>query len=410
MSVGEAESGALICRVCDSGKLVPAVDLGMQPWCNNFLRAEEVGKEPFYPLRVVYCEDCSTAQLDFTVKKEIMFGDHTYLSGVTKSLSDHFEAVAREVDERFFGGRSDKAVLDIGSNDGTQLKHFQSLGYDVLGVESSKTTAQIAIDAGVPTLNAFFNLETMHSIGRKFDAFNAAGVFFHLEELHSVCEAIKLGLKEDGVFVVQFLYMKSIMDNLAFDQIYHEHLLYYTLKTIETLLNRHGLAMFDARLASIHGGSIIGFVGHEGARPVSDRLKLMRTEEEESGCNSLDAYQVFSERIETMKAENLAYLRKAKDDGKRVFGMGAPVKGNTMLNFFGVGPDMIECLLEKNVLRKGLYSPGMHIPILIEDEVLEVPDIYYVLAWNFKKEILANNRHLLDQGVEFFFPVDPKLV
>lgn len=409
MSVAEMESKAVVCRVCDSSDLVPVVDLGMQPWCNNFLNAEDVGKEPFYPLRLVYCRQCSTSQLDFTVKKEIMFGDHTYLSGVTKSLSNHFEAVAREVDERFFADREQKSVLDIGSNDGTQLKHFQALGFDVLGVESSKKTAEIATEAGVPTLHAFFNLEAMRSIGRKFDAFNAAGVFFHLEELHSVCEAIKYGLKDDGVFVVQFLYMKSIMDNLAFDQIYHEHLLYYTLKTIETLLNRHGLAMFDARLAAIHGGSIIAFVGHEGHRPASDRLAAMRAEEEASGCNNIEAYQDLNNRIKVMKEENLAYLRRAKADGKRVFGMGAPVKGNTMLNYFGVGPDLIECLLEKNTLRRGLYSPGMHIPILIEGEVETIPDIYYVLAWNFKREILANNKDLVDQGVEFYFPVNPKV-
>jgi hypothetical protein len=279
----------------------------------------------------------------------------------------------------------------------------------VLGVESSKGTAKIAHDAGVPTLNAFFNLQTMREIGRKFDVFNAAGVFFHLEELHSVCEAIKHGLKEHGVFAVQFLYMKSIMDNLAFDQIYHEHLLYYTLQTVETLLNRHGLAMFDARLAPIHGGSIIGFISHQAARPISERLTGMRVEEEQSGCNTIAAYRAFDERIKRMKVENLAYLDAARAAGKRVFGMGAPVKGNTMLNYFGVGPDRIQCLLEKNTLRRGLYSPGMHIPIEIEGEITEQPDIFYVLAWNFKKEILANNKHLIEQGVEFFFPVDPKL-
>jgi len=397
------------CRVCDSSDLELVVDLGMQPWCNNFLRKDEIGKEPFYPLRVIYCHNCCTSQLDFTVKKEVMFGDHTYLSGVTKSLSDHFAAVAEELNQRFFPAQSEKSVLDIGSNDGTQLKHFQRLGYEVLGVESSKTTAKIANQAGVPTLNAYFNQETMESIGRQFDVFNASGVFFHLEELHSVCEAIKSGLKRDGVFVVQFLYMKSILENLAFDQIYHEHLLYYTLKTIEVLLNRHGLAMFDARLAPIHGGSIVGYVGHAGLRSPSQQLQQMREEEEKSGCNSINTYREFSERIKEMKEDNLRFLEAARVAGKRVFGMGAPVKGNTMLNYFGVGPDLIPFLLEKNTLRRGLYSPGMHIPILIEDEVDEIPDIYYVLAWNFKKEILARNKALVEQGVEFFFPVDPKV-
>jgi SAM-dependent methyltransferase len=399
----------MICRVCDSARLELVIDLGQQPWCNHFLKKEEVGSEPFYPLQVVYCHDCFAAQLDFTVKKEVMFGDHTYLSGVTKSLSCHFAAVATEVDERFFKNRAEKSILDVGSNDGTQLKHFQKLGYDVLGVESSKGTARLANEAGVPTLNTFFNLETIRSIGRKFDAFNAAGVFFHLEELHSVCQAIKEGLKDDGVFVVQFLYMKRIMENCAFDQIYHEHLLYYTLKTIETLLSRHGLAMFDARLAPIHGGSIISFIGHANRRPVSARLAVMRAEEDASGCNKIAAYRAFDKRIKRMKKENLAYLDGARAASKRVFGMGAPVKGNTMLNYFGVGPQLIQCLVEKNTLRRGLYSPGMHIPIAIEGELKEEPDIYYVLAWNFKQEVLANNRHLIEKGVDFYFPVDPKV-
>lgn len=398
----------MICRVCDSSNLEPVIDLGEQPWCNNFLKKEEVGREPFYPLRVLFCHDCHTSQLDFTVKKEIMFGDHTYLSGVTKSLSAHFRNIAQEVDQRFFSCQAEKSVLDIGSNDGTQLKHFQALGYEVLGVESSKTTARIANEAGVPTLNAFFNEDTIKTIGKQFDVFNASGVFFHLEELHSVCEAIERGLKDNGVFVVQFLYMRSIMENLAFDQIYHEHLLYYTLETIEVLLNRHGLSMFDAYLAPIHGGSIIGYICHQDRRKVSERLSAMRNDELASKVNTLEAYREFDRRIRRMKIDNLAYLKAAKAAGKRVYGFGAPVKGNTLLNYFGVGPDLIQYLVEKNELRRGLYSPGMHIPLLIEDEVTELPDIYYVLAWNFKNEILANNHTLIARGVEFHFPVNPK--
>jgi len=395
------------CRVCDSSDLKLVIDLGEQPWCNHFLTKDELGKEPYYPLKVMYCRSCSTSQLDYTVKKEIMFGNHTYLSGVTKSLSDHFKSVAIEVNKHFIGAER-KSVLDIGSNDGTQLRHFQELGWDVLGVESSTTTAAIALRNGIPTLNKFFNLPTMMEIGKKFSVINAAGVFFHLEELHSVTEAIKFGLDEDGIFVVQFLYMKSIMENNAFDQIYHEHLLYYTLKTINVLLERHGLEMFDAYLAPIHGGQMIGFVGHPGKFQKTERLSTLIKEEESSNCNSYEAYISFGERIKTMKEANVAFLKAAKAKGKKIFGMGAPVKGNTLLNYFKVGTELIDCLLEKNELRKNLFSPGMHIPIKIEREVNEVPDVYYVLAWNFKKEILENNKALIERGVEFYFPVNPK--
>lgn len=398
----------MICRVCDSSRLDPAIDLGRQPWCNHFLKKEEVGREPFYPLRVVYCHECGTAQLDYTVKKEIMFGDHTYLSGVTKSLSEHFRHIATEVDERFFKHTPGKSVLDIGSNDGTQLKHFQALGWLVQGVESSKTTARLAQQAGVPTLNTFFNLETVRGLGRKFHAINAAGVFFHLEELHSVTDGIRESLREDGVFVVQFLYMTRIVENIAFDQIYHEHLLYYNLRTLERLLGRHGLTVFDAYLSPIHGGSMIAFVTHQGrGMKPSARLQEFLVAEDRDGSNRFDTYLKFAERIKQFKIENLAYLRAAKTAGKRVWGFGAPVKGNTMLNYFGVGPDLIECLVERNELRRGLFAPGSHIPVVIEQELTELPDIYYVLAWNFKKEILERNQALISRGVEFFFPVNP---
>ncbi len=396
------------CRVCDSEKLHPVIDLGEQPWANHFLKPEEVGHEPKYPLRIVHCDACGTAQLDHTVPKETMFADHTYLSGMTKTLSDHFKGVASTVDGRFFASRTPKAMMDIGSNDGTQLRHYKELGYDILGVEAARLPAQLANDAGLTTLRAFFNLETARSIGRKFDVINASGVFFHLEELHSVTEGIRESLAKDGVFVIQFLYMKRIVENDAFDQIYHEHLLYYNVRTLDRLLRRHGLALFDAEFSPIHGGSIIAFATHaERAMPSGFLQKLMLAEDA-AGANTAAWYIDFVGRIKARKAENLAFLHACKKAGKRVYGLGAPVKGNTLLNTFGIGPDLIECLTERNEHRRGMIAPGSHIPIRIESELTSPPDVYYVLAWNFKKEILARNADLIAKGVEFYFPVNPK--
>ena len=398
----------MICRICDSTRLLPVLDLGMQPWCNHFLRPDEVGTEPTYPLRLLWCEACGASQLDYTVPKETMFGDHTYLSGITRSLGEHFARVAGDVDAAYFASRARKSVLDIGSNDGTQLTHFQALGYEVLGVESSKTTAGIAEARGVPTLNRFFNLETAGDIGRTFDVINAAGVFFHLEELHSVTEGIRECLAPDGVFIVQFLYMKRIMDNGAFDQIYHEHLLYYNLSTLARLLERHGLELFDAALHPIHGGSIVAYVGHPGRRPPTTALAALRAAEVRDRANDLETYRAFARRVEAMREENIDFVRRKVDAGKVLMGLGAPVKGNTLLNYFGFGPAEIRCLVEKNTLRRGLIAPGSHIPVVIEDELPAPPDVYYVLAWNFKSEILQNYAPLLRKGVEFYFPVDPK--
>lgn len=398
------------CRVCDKKNLSLAIDLKEQPWGNHFLSLQEVGKEPFYPLRVVYCHNCCTSQLDYTVKKEVMFSTHTYLSGMTTSLNHHFESVACALNAQFFQNNPQKCVLDIGSNDGTQLRAYQKLGFDVLGVESCETIAQIAQKNNIPTLHAFFNLDCAEKIGKRFDVINASGVFFHLEELHSVTEAIRLSLKEEGIFVLQFLYMKSIMENGAFDQIYHEHLLYYTLETVDHLLQLHGLSLFDATLSPIHGGSIIGYVCHKNRYQKTKRLETLLQEETKSGCNTLAAYVAFAENILVLKKHNLAFLKQKKMEGKTVFGMGAPVKGNTLLNTFDIGKNYLDCLVEKNPLRKGLFSPGKHLPIVMEDELVKPPDVYYVLAWNFKAEILKRNQHLIRQGVEFYFPINPSAI
>jgi SAM-dependent methyltransferase len=402
-----ASSSLIDCRICASQELELVIDLGLQPWGNHFLRASEIGAEPKYPLRLVYCHKCGTAQLDVTVRKEVMFGDHTYLSGVTESQSEHFRRVACEVDQRFFFNKHPKCVLDIGSNDGTQLKHFRALGYDTLGIDSSGTTAKIANDAGIPTIREFFNLDVARKLNRKFDVINAAGVFYHLEELHSVTDGIREILSDDGVFVVQFVHMKRLVENLSFDQIYHEHLLYYNVSNLELLLNLHGLELFDAHSSPIHGGSVIAFAGHPGQRPESERLLNLRREEVIQGSNEIATYQEFARRIERMKEDNLMYLSQAKKSGKTIYGMGAPVKGNTLLNYFGIGTQYLDCLVEKNELRRGLYSPGMYIPIRIERELATPPEIYYVLAWNNRQEILANNRDLRERGVDFYFPVTP---
>jgi len=393
------------CRICGGSRLEPVIDLGVQPWANHFVRPEEAGTEPRYPLRVAHCGDCSLAQLDYTVPKEILFGHHTYLSGLTRTLTDHFAAVARDVDTRFMQGRTPRTILDIGSNDGAQLREYRARGFSVLGVESSAPTARIANEAGTETVHAFFDESLARSFGRTFDVINASGVFFHLEDLHSVTDGIRHCLAADGVFVVQFIYVQSLLRNLAFDQLYHEHLLYYSLETIGALLQRHGLEMFDAHVSPIHGGSVVGFVGHRGQRDPSSRLKLMQAAEQEAGTNARESYRQFARDILVKRQANLAFLHGERQAGRRVFGMGAPVKGNTLLNYLQAGPDLIECLVEKNPTRKGLLSPGMHIPVVLEDELAAPPDTYFVLAWNFRDEILRNNQHLLARGIRFHFPV-----
>ena len=396
------------CRICSSKNLDLVVNLGKQPWCNNFLTKSQLGKEKFYPLKLMYCNNCSLAKLSYTVKKEIMFSDHTYLSGITNTLSNHFKKICTSINKQFNYDKSKKSILDLGSNDGTFLKHFKNIGWEILGIESSKRISIIANKNGIKTINKFFNYELALSIKKKFDFVNASGVFFHLEELHSFTKGVKYLLANEGVFIVQFLYMKSIVNNLAFDQIYHEHLLYYNLSTLQKLLDMYDLEIFDCYLTSVHGGQMITYISHRGTKTKTKRLFSYLKKEKNSKCNSKSYYLDFAKNIIKLKDKNIKFLKDCRRNEQIVFGMGAPVKGNTLLNYFNINKNLIQKLLEKNQLRKNLYAPGSHIPIVMENEEKIKPDVYYVLAWNFKKEILKNNKKLIKRGVKFFFPINPK--
>jgi SAM-dependent methyltransferase len=395
------------CRVCSqAGNFELIIDLGMQPWGNNFLKLDEIGHEPFYPLQLVYCNECSTAQLNYTVPKNTMFSKHTYVSGTTTSLQTHFKNTAKAIlDSHFKLINFSPNVLDIGSNDGTQLKIYQDLGCQVLGVESASNLAEIANRNNLKTINSFFNLELAKSLETKFDIINASGIFFHLEELHSVSEGIKYLLKENGIFLIQFIYMKDMQKNVAFDQIYHEHLLYYNLETLDRLLNIHGLELFDAYQVSIHGGSIISYASHVGTREKSANLQFLKSQEEMLGSNSLESYKEFAEKALESKFNTLNWLENCKKDNKTLMGLGAPVKGNTLLNYYGITKDDLSGLLERNELRRNLYAPGSHIPIVLEDELQVKPDAYLVLAWNFRDEILKRHQPDVKNGIDFYFPV-----
>ncbi len=395
------------CRICFEKKLIELIDLGNQPWCNNFLKKDEIGKEKFYPLKVVLCENCKISQLNYTVPKEVMFSDHTYLSGVTRSLSKHFENLRDEIIDKF-NIVSKKKILDLGSNDGTFLKHFKNIGWHTLGVEPSKRVSEIANQNNIKTINKFFNFEISEEINEKFDFINASGVFFHLEELHSFTKGVRNLLSEDGVFIVQFLYMKSIMENIAFDQIYHEHLLYYNLSTLNNLLKQYDLEIFDAKLHKIHGGQMTAYIGKKNKHKKTQQLEDYEKNELIEKVNEFETYMIFKKEVELLKIRNQEFINNSLSQNKVIYGMGAPAKGNTLLNYFEFDKTQISKLIELNPLRKNLYSPGSHIPIELENELKELPDIYYVLAWNFKEEILNKNKNLIEKGVEFYFPIKNK--
>jgi 2-polyprenyl-3-methyl-5-hydroxy-6-metoxy-1,4-benzoquinol methylase len=362
-------------------------------------------KEPYYPLRVGYCDDCTMVQIDHTIPKESMFTDYPYVSGTTKTLVQHFKDTAERLAATYRLGAGD-LVVDIGSNDGTWLSHYQPLGLRVLGIDPAANVVDLAIKRGVPTWVRFFNEETANEIVAKEGRaalVTAAGVFFHLEELHSVIRGVKALLAEQGVFVVQAIYLGGMIDNLAFDQVYHEHLVYYTLRSIEALFARHGLEVFDARLVPIHGGSLEVHVAPKGTRAVAQNVIAMRAEEARKGYGRFDTYQAFATKVWELRDALTALLQRYRAAGKSVYAYGAPAKGATLLNSFGIGLDLVQKAAEKNPMKIGYLMPGSRLPII--DEGNARPDAYLLLAWNFYDEIVAKEREFLRGGGEFIVPI-----
>tara|TARA_R110000824_G_scaffold81566_1_gene205004 strand:- start:213 stop:1478 length:1266 start_codon:yes stop_codon:yes gene_type:complete len=408
------------CRSCKSEEQELILDLGEQPWCNDFLTKDRVGKEEVHPLRLFLCEECELLQIDQTVPKETMFGDHCYLSGTTSTLRNHFLSTAKENVEQFRLNRDD-LVVDIGGNDGTQLLQYKEAGVsNVINIECAKRVSQISREAGINTLTEYFNRQCAEDkLGKgTVKLFNASGVFFHLEELHSVIEGIKYALASDGVLVVQFMYAGAMIDNKNFDTIYHEHLCYYTLRSLHNLLSPYGLEVFDAYYSPIHSGSIISKIGHSDTcrSHAWEKTERCKETEEKDKAYTKEKILEFAKEVESSRGELKEKLTELKYGGvyvasdfelsqepKKIYAYGAPAKGNTLLNYFGIDYTLIDKAVEVNEMKIGYYLPGSHIPIVKEDPN-DIPDYYLLLSHNFAEEIIERNKDLMKRGVKFIIP------
>jgi len=397
------------CRVCKGPNLHKFLSLGDQPHCNHFLRKDELNsQETSYPLDVYFCDDCALVQLGFVVPPEFMFREYPYLSGTTNTLPEHFRRLAADSVQRL-GIPPGALVVDIGSNDGTFLRGFKDLGMTVLGVDPAVNIAKIANESGIETLPEFFGQEIASGIvAQRGNAqlVTAAGVFYHLPNLDDVVEGVYTLLEDDGVFVVQANYLLDMLEKNSFDNIYHEHLCYYALKPLTALFSRFNMEVVDVERHSIHGGSIILYVKKGITSTPKPRVEALLREEERLGVYSLDTYHEFANKVREIKGQLVSLLNGLKAKGHTIAAYGAPAKGNTMLNYCEIGPDILEYAAEKNSLKVGFYTPGMHIPVVHEEEVRgNPPDYYLVLPWNFLDEFLEKEKPFRDNGGKFIVPI-----
>lgn len=385
------------------------LDLGNQPHCNSFLKEKQLNaSEPRWPLRLFYCHDCHLVQLGTVVDPEIMFREFLYVSGTTRTLCEHFKKSAHLLVNRFKLD-SDTLVVDIGSNDGTWLRYFKESGTRVLGVDPAENLAAAANAAGIPTAAAFFTDKLAQDIRREHGParlITAAGVFFHIDDMDDVCRGIRTLLADDGVLHVQAIYLGSVLEQNSFDNIYHEHLSLYTLHPLVHLFERFGMTVFDVDFSPIHGGSILLYVCKNGAYPVKPSVQEQLANEHRKQWNHVAAYRRFAANVVKVREELHRMIVDLKNKGKRIAAYAAPAKGNTLLNYCQLGTGLLDYAMEKAPLKIGLYTPGMHLPVVDEMQAMQdPPDYLLLLAWNFKEELIAKNKAFMDNGGHFIIPI-----
>ena len=371
------------CRVCQSPQLELAIDFGEQPWGSQFLLKDRLGTEETFPLQVLHCQSCGTAQLSYTVPKETMFSNHPYYSSDTEARRKHFERVAASV--MWVYDVEHPRVLDIGSNDGEQLRAYVKLGAEVQGVESSLWQVCDAESTGVPTKHAFFDHKVAEGLGQ-FDIINASGLLSCASDTHSVLGGIRHCLKPDGIVVVQFVYARSMMRRLAWDQINHENLLYFNCTTLDRLLRAHGLCITHAVRSDIDGGSVVALIKNSDGFGIEDCPELL-WQEAPLHANELFKWQRFGEDARADIKEDREYLSVLSGQGRVIYGLGASAKSSARLNGLQLPDGTISCVTTDNDLIAGKYTPGSHLPIVDESGV-ETPDYCYCLEWDRADEIL----------------------
>ena len=399
------------CRSCGSRLQHTFADLGMSPLANSYVEASRLNEmEPFYPLHAYLCETCFLVQLVPVTKAEDIFSEYAYFSSYSDSWIEHARIYADAVAERFsLTGQSQ--VVEIASNDGYLLQFFAAKGIPVLGIEPAKNVAEEAVRRGIPTLVRFFGEEAARDLaagGKRADLIIGNNVLAHVPDLNGFVRGLEILLGDQGVITLEFPHLMRLMEENQFDTIYHEHFSYFSLITVGNLFARHGLRIFDVEELSTHGGSLRIYAGHgqDGRRGTGDRVSELIAREKRAGLKTLAPYLAFGERVKQTKRNFLEILIKTKDAGETVVGYGAPAKGNTLLNYCGVGTDFIDYTVDRSPHKQGRFLPGTHIPICSPDRVRETkPDYVVILPWNLKDEIMSQLDYIRAWNGRFVVPI-----
>ena len=381
------------CQVCNSTKLHLVLDLRHQPLCDSLLTKEMLNQpENMYPLRMLWCEECSLAQIDYCVDGSVVYHpNYPYKTGVTKELVEYQNGISQSLISKYTLNDTD-LVVDLGSNDGTLLTGFKNKGIRVIGVEPTNIS-KIANQKGIETVQKFFTVDVANEIKDKHGEASlmlSTNMFAHMATIGEVVSGIEALLKEDGVFVLESHYLMDVIQGGQFDTIYHEHLRTYSLKSIIKLFSYYNFTITDVERGSRYGGNIRVHVTKGKNRPVSENVTTLLNLEENSGLNKLKTYEKFADRVKKAKIDFMKFVLKIKEDGKTLVANSCPGRGVTLLNYYGVDVDLIPYIAEQPTsLKLGMFLPGKSIPV-VNNEILiqEQPDYVLLLAWHYAEPIM----------------------
>jgi SAM-dependent methyltransferase len=401
------------CRFCNAGLERTFVDLGRSPLSNSLLSAEDIERgEASYPLHVYVCDNCFLVQLQEFERAENIFSDYLYFSSFSQLWLQHCRAYVEQMTTRFaLDGRS--SVVEVASNDGYLLQYFKERGIGALGVEPAANVAKAAQDKGIATEVAFFGVETARRLaaaGRSADLMAANNVLAHVPDLHDFVAGFKLLLKPAGTATFEFPHLLRLIEERQFDTIYHEHFSYFSFVVVDKIFAQHGLRIYDVETLPTHGGSLRLFVCHADA-PFARAGKVdeLIAKERAAGLDRIDTYASFAGAVIDIKCQLLDFLIEARKKGKSVVGYGAPAKGNTLLNYCGVGPELISYTVDVSPHKQGRYLPGVQIPIYAPERILQTkPHYVLILPWNIKEEITDKMAAIREWGGRFVTAI-PKL-
>ena len=401
------------CRFCTHSEITPFLDLGHTPLADQFL-AKGNFQETQYPLVVGKCNNCSLVQLTDVVDREILYQrDYPYESSTTRRGRQHFHQFAKSVVEQFSLNEND-LVVDIGSNVGVLLEGFLSESVQILGVDPAHNIASIATKNNIPTINEFFSLELAEELVNKYGTatvITSTNCFAHIDDTHSLMDGIEVLLDINGVFIIEAPYLLSLLENTAYDTIYHEHLSYLSLKPLVTFLKKHGFEIFSVQHQEIHGGSLRIFVARVGTKKVSMDVGLFLRREIDFKIHSDENLKLWAQKVSSNRRDLIQLLDRLKKSGKKIAAVSAPAKGMTLLNYCNVGADYLEFVTEKSKLKIGKFTPGTHLPVLPDQALIDHGvDFALLLAWNFQEEIIENLSQFRSRGGQFIIPIPTPVI